>query len=434
MLSLPLKLLSPLKNIALVLACCWFFRLDLVFKGHVTIGAVGVDSDQYLSYLNTILGSTLSFESQITSFTPAILTRTPGYPLFLVLAVMLGSIAGSFAQGLILAHAVVWVSAAFVFAQTVGRDLGVRKSLVIFLVASLIIRPLAFQLMSDWLAIMIASVSCCYLWAFTQKGRAVDFFVSIFCASCATIVRPDYLILVCIVAVGGVLAPVALPSFRLTSPRSLLFAGITGVVPLGMLLGWNALRFGDIVFIPREGHLYELASILGPEPQLELDAAGQALLNARQAPPQQATTSELLGMITLEPHALNSIALRNLGILEAAQARSGVSWLEANRALAAISKRYLETYPERYALAILCGISSLLWGVPAYLMIGISFVKRHTAQSLFGLVVCIFHVLHVGGVSAVHIMHARYYLPSASLLILGALVCLFSKSRPTHAG
>jgi hypothetical protein len=286
--------------------------------------------------------------------------------------------------------------------------------------------------MSDWLAIMIASVSCCYLWRFTQTGRATAFFISLFFASCATLVRPDYLVLVVIVVVGGVLAPLALPYSRPSRLRDLLCAGITGFVPIGMLLGWNALRFGDIVLIPREGHLYELASILGPEPRLELDAAGQAILNARQAPPQQATTSDLLGMITLKPHALNAIALRNLGILEAAQARSGVSWIEANRALAAISQRYIETYPGRYVFTVLCGISSLLWGVPAYLMIGISFVKKHSAQSLFGIVVCLFHVLHVCGVSAVHIMHSRYYLPSASLLVMGALVCLLSRGRSAH--
>ena len=429
MLSAPAKFWALLGSSVLVLTFCWFFRLDLVIQRDVWIGAIGVDSDQYLSYVNFILDRNLSYESQVSQFTAATLTRTPGYPLFLIPVVFLSDLLGSFPSALVLAHATAWVFAALFFSRTVGRDLGLQRSVALFLIASLIIRPYAFQLMSDWLAIMVTTIACCYFWAFTQNRKMQTLFLSLFSASCTVLIRPDYFVLVGMILVGGALVIRPQISFQSNTLRSLTLASIAGVVPLGMLLGWNVARFGCLTIIPREGHLYELASILGPEPHLELDSSGRSLLRARQAPPQQATNGELLEMITLEPQALNSIALNNLGLLEAAQVRSGVTWLEANRVLATISKIYIQTYPERYAFAILCGVSSLLWGVPAYLIIVVSFLRKRSVHSIFGLFVALFHVLHICGVSLVHIVHARYYLPSASLLIAGALVCLFSNEQ-----
>lgn len=429
MVSIREKVRSLLVTAVLLVTFCWFFRLDLAIRGDVLIGAVGVDSDQYLSYVSTILGRHLSYESQVSQFTDATLTRTPGYPLFLVGVVFFSQIFGPFSSALIMAHAAIWLLATLVFARTVGRNLGAQKSFAIFLLASLTIRVYAFQLMSDWLAIMVTSIACCCFWAYTQTKKPWIFSISLFSASCAALIRPDYFLLISMILVSGAVVARTLVLGQQNDRRTFISATIVGLVPLGMLLGWNLARFGSLTLIPREGHLYELASILGPEPQLSLDSSGQELLRARQGYPRQATNGELLEMITLEPHALNSIALNNLGLLETAQLESGLSWLDVNRTLVTISKTYIQTYPNQYAFAVLCGVSSLVWGLPAYLIIFMSYVRGQRALSFFGLFVAFFHVLHVCGVSTVHILHARYYLPSASLLVLGALACVLSKEQ-----
>lgn len=434
MLGVPPKAWSLIRSALLLLAICWYFRLDLVIQGDVVVGAVGVDSDQYLECVNTLLGRHLSYGSQITVFTPGTLTRTPGYPLFLIPVALLSDFVGSFAQNLILAHAMAWLGAVLVFMRTVGRDLGPQKGLMVFLIAGLLIRPFAFQLMSDWLAIMVASIACCCFWTFIQNTRRSTFSISLFSASCAALVRPDYVILVVMVMVGGAIVSRRQPGIHKSRFRFIPLATLAGLSPIAALLVWNTWRLGAPEFIPREGHLYELVSILGPEPRLDLDGPGQTLLNARQGLPRQVSNANLLEMFTLNPQSLSSIALNNLGILEAARARSGISWPEANRALANISRVYIETYPGRYAFAVLCGISPLLWGLPAYLIIISTFRKRDCSQSLYGVFVALFHVLHLCGVSTVHIVHARYYLPSASLLVVGALACVLSKGLSTKAG
>ncbi len=431
MLSRWRKLPVVLVDLLLLFAFLWFFRIDLVALGTVGVGVLGVDSDQYLSYVGTLLNRHISYDSPVSEFTEATLTRTPGYPLFLVPVVLASDILGSFNQWLVISHAAAWCFAAIVFTRTVGRALGERASFLVFLLACLVVRPFAFQLMSDWLAVMVAAITCCLFWLFIRTKKSLWLLLSIFSASCAVLIRPDYLVLVALVLVGAVVVAWRSPAAQ---RGTMLWAGlgvIPSLAPLAFLLITNWERHKQLTLIPREGHVYELVSVLGPEPRLDLSLPGRALLEARQGLPKQATNREILETITLEPHALNAVALGNLALMESAHTRSHISWIEANATLAEISAIYIRTYPWRYIFAVLCGISSLVWGLPAYIAIWRSYAINPGGLPAFGILTASFQVLHVCGVATVHIMHARYYLPGACLLLLGALVCVFSMIGPS---
>ncbi len=395
----------------------WFFKVVPSSQGTLMVGALGNDTDQYLQYASVLSGIKVGLVDKTRVIADPLVVRTPGYPIILAIALFFEQWGLTFAQALIVVHAVLWMLAASSFVWALSGYVARLELVGLLLISSILMRPHLFKVMPEWSVFCFSVCAASFFIRYSRTRSGCSLALCIFSACLIALIRPDFIVypvLLCALAIV------------ISDRRKRDLAALTfGMTPVLLWLIFNLSRFDRLTMAPVEGHVYALVSLLGEEPAIPNDPQTASYRSFYTHKPQKLGKEYLFfELISLEPLRALDIGGANLSLADLARQRSGVSLLEANRAQLALASAYIREYPLSYAFAVLVGISTLIWATPAFVMLAICRRSTNRHFLLFAYIGALLHVVHVAFVSSVNIMHERYYMPTASLLLCGALLLI----------
>lgn len=416
-----------LRALLLITTGIWFTSLFETLAGSVTVSTLGIDSDQFLSMAGEIAEVPVPLVGGIPRFDSGFEIRTPAYPGLLALTLLLFKSGVPLNASIILFHTALLILTVVGLIKLLNDWIPPLLTVVAFLVAALPMRPYFFLLLAEWQAFCLLML---FLAACVRQYRTEEDSIPLLpllLASATALTRPDYIILIP-VAAGLLLAK----KYQLRSLLSLCFVG---TLPILVHLGINVFRFERVTMAPAEGHAFALLSPFSSPEELSLLISHCGLSDVSVPEMQTGLQTSFRDTILLEPLTHLDYGTGNLNRMADAFHAGGHPWNRSNSCLLTVSRELLKAHLKKYLQYYMSSIATLLWAVPLVLLAW-SWSSRmgeyRSASAMFLLLAVMIHGIHVLFVSAVNIMHLRYYLPTFCPMIFSMVVMGWRRLAPSQ--
>jgi len=271
------------------------------------------------------------------------------------------------------------------------------------------------QVTPEWCTFCFLLMWCALCLSFIKRRGVVDVFMLGFISAALAMLRVEYFLIVVYSAV--IIAMYERPARFL----KILFY-LVGISPLFLYMLFNFTRFNEFSAAPTQGHIIGIATVLSDIPIDENNDSVKLRteighINRVKENINVADWKELAVLMNGE---LTRKVATNIG--KAQEILSGESWFEKNRLMFLIGTRTIKHIFPRYIIFVFVSCLPILFTLPLFALL-----KRiHSKLALCALLVGIFHILRIAAVSAVNIMHLRYYVPSFSVFLIMTLIAYFS--------
>ena len=397
----------------------WFMRIPEALSGTVILGALGIDSDQYLSAAGDIIRTPMPVIGGRGDFESGTVVRPPGYPALLAASFTVGGwLHLPITSCIVILHAVFFGLTLLVVHRTWRASLGNVYPLAITFAAALPMRDYAWMVLTEWLVFTLLIMFVCACVKARDSLAGFPSTIPILLVSALTLLRPDYV----------VLAPIGW-WYSLGTRRSLssaLYVLLFGLAPLFVLTGINAVRFGHPSLAPLESGLFVLASTFS-EPSEIVAALHHVGVGIDSVSTDYAWPPAWRATLALEPSHLLSVGLGNWEhAIRLVKEQGELRWPVIDRTLAQSACFLVMLHPIKYVISVGMGLMTLIWVSPmsALLIRARKLREPRGSQHRMLLVALGTHATHVFAIACLNIMYYRYYLPTFAVVLQASLLLL----------
>ncbi len=374
------------------------------------ISTLDPDSDQYIQFVNQILGRPHHTFGDTKSYPDGLSSRSPGYPFLLLPFIYF--LPSNTALAILLSHSVLFIVGLALLIKATRNFVSPSAACLALIITSIPMSWFYYAALTEWATFILLIILFASIVILRIKATRINFYFCCLTTSFLALLRPEYALFIPFVWATTIKTSLLL---RYRVFGTCLAVAIFSIWPI-----FNFIKGAGTDSPPAVSGLFMIASALGPPPSTLVEnqeAALTELTRLLDLSGAQLEPIDYLPITWLDPTSIFSAAANNTKIAEMFRNQHSLDIKDYYQVIKDYSIYSISAHPKKYILYFLAGIGSLIWTLPLTLVlfwIHAKYKSSTTTNPLFvgAISIISIHILRGIFISAINIQHLRYYAPT----------------------